>query len=168
MSVSTRNPLNMIGGNLNSGAPRTGEFPMIRGGAICAAVMSGNIRPQADFTAIAPGVVASGGNILFYSGAGRLNSVAIMQNVLALSGVAINFYDQATLGASGTSVSGLRVIAVIGGPGGVSGQLYVPGDPWLVDVPFTSGLCVNAPSGAPGFIVSYTPEVPPNALGGNP
>jgi hypothetical protein len=76
------------------------------------------------------------------------------------SGIRGVFYDSQTVYGSGVGGSGARIVGAFNGPGGVSGQQFIPGVPINFDVPFSSGLCVAAPSGVPGFTLTYTPEVP--------
>lgn len=157
MSVSTRNPLRMAGANLASGNVNTGELSFNRGGAQAGCFYSGAFLQG---TAAAPGSLGSGGNYLLVSGAGRLNTVAIHQNIQVLSGVAITFYDSAVIKLSGVAVSasGQRILTTTIAPGGVSGQQTLSNVNMQVDAPFQSGLCVEALSGAPGFTWTYTPE----------
>jgi len=173
MSVSTKSPLSTVGGQLYSGAPRTGEFQHVRGGALSVSVQSGSLLTTAAFTTCAPGAVASGGHILFFSGAGRLNNVLPINTVQ--SGAPVFFYDAAALAASGTSVSGQRVLGVLPTPHQaymVAGFQSGGGNPpwqWRydMDTPYTSGLCAAIPSGCPGFTVNFTPEVIPPTPYGN-
>lgn len=178
MSITTRNPLRMVGGNLSSGWPATGEVPMTRGGQQTACVYSGAI--VMGVTACPTGSLSSGGSVLVISGAGRLNTftalfpagVALAGNGEqgVLSGISIVAYDSAI-----TARSGLFSDATIGESGRkilyswypsrlMSGTSPVgPGySPVAVDAPYFSGLCVMALSGSPGFLVTYTPEVTPN------
>lgn len=142
-----------------SGDVGTGQLLVTTGGGRTACVWSGSLLTNAALTG-APGAVQSGGHVLLYSGAGRLDSVVPHQNVLTMSGVAITFYDAGAITISGVSYSGQRVLAVVGAPGGVSGQLFLNGpSPFPIGMPFSSGLCVAAASGTTGFTVSYTPEV---------
>jgi hypothetical protein len=167
MSVSSIRPLNVVGSQLYSGGPRTGEFQSCRGGALAASIYSGGILAQSFYAPTAPTVLASGNQFLFLSGAGRLNSV--MPINANQSGALITFYDAGALAPSGAAITGLKIIGVIPlvqQPYFVAGWQSGGGSPpfnwrYEFDAPFSSGLCVSAPSGAPGFIVNYTPEVIP-------
>lgn len=161
MSIPTKNPCFLSYSPRSSGDVQTGEIQEVRGGGRCAAVWSGSILTNAALTA-APGACQSGGNILLFSGAGRLNSYFQHQSVLALSGVPVFFYDAGALALSGTSVSGQKIIGVLNQPQGQSGQFTAAGAIVNCDMPFNSGLCVSAASGTPGFTVSWTPEVNSN------
>ena len=143
-----------VAGASASGDPQTNEVATTRGGSRTACVWSGSILTNAALTG-APGAVQSGNSILFYAGAGRLNTVFQHQAILTLSGVAVTFYDAGAVTASGTSVSGQRFLGILNSPGGVSGQLTLQA-PFDFGTPFTSGLCASAPSGTPGFTLSYT------------
>ena len=176
MSVTSRSPLRMAGANINSGNLNTGEVNWTRGGAVRASVYSGALTMSGGgYSAL-----SSGGQILLFSGAGRLNSftalfpagVALAGNgvIGILSGLPIVAYDSVVLARSGLFLDGL--IAESGRPilytwhtsQMLSGGLLMlnndaPGYvPIQVDVPFNSGLCVMAISGSPGFVITYTPE----------
>ncbi len=157
MSQPTAKPCFIAGTPRSSGDVATGEVTITRGGGRTACVWSGSLLTNAALGG-APGAVQSGGNILLFSGAGRLNSVLQHQGVLTLSGVAVTFYDAGTITASGTSVSGQRFLAILNAPQGQSGQFTNPGIPTAIDMPFSSGLCVSMCSGTPGISVSYTVE----------
>jgi hypothetical protein len=99
-------------------------------------------------------------HVLLASGAGRLNTVVLINSQLALSGVNLVFYDSAVPGLSGPGTyanSGYRVLASVAGPQGQSGQFTLNG-PTTFDMPYTSGLCVCATSGVIGFSASWIPE----------
>lgn len=165
MSVNTRNPLRTVGGNLYSGGPNTGELTYARAGAITACIWSGALAPS--LTGCPAGAVTSGGHTQLWSGAGRLNT--IIPHALLTSGQSVTFYDAGAITVSGVSVSGQRFIGLI--PVTMRAPLVaLSGNQTLsvawqdqisVDMPFSSGLCVSAASGAPGFTVSFTPEVIP-------
>ncbi len=161
MSLSTRNPLRLVGGNLNSGFAGTGEVMWTRGGQQTATIYSGIIA-GAGLTA-APGAVNVGSDTLFFSGAGRLNTIIPL---VQASGAAVVFYD-AVAPVSGGPIyaSGHKQLGVLpantlqGGAGyGVfgAGPLNIP-----VDVPFFSGLCAGIRSGCAAFTISFTPETNP-------
>lgn len=158
MSLSTRSPLRLIGGVVNSGFPATNEVMWTRGGMHAATVYSGGaLSPGSGF--IGAGVKVAD-HILLASGAGRLNTVVNINSVLALSGVSLVFYDSAVPGLSGPGTytnSGYRVLASVNGPQGQSGQFTTNGA-FHFDMPYTSGLCVCACSGVAGFSASWIPE----------
>jgi hypothetical protein len=164
MSTPVKNPTFLAGTPRSSGDVQTGEVSWTRGGNRTSCVWSGSLLTNAALTG-APGAVQSGGQILLFSGAGRLNSVVVHQ--FMQSGQPVWFYDAAGPTVSGVSVSGQRIIAVVPGtspanPGVASGQFQVSVQ-WShylqPDAPFQSGLCAGAASGSPGFTVSYIPEV---------
>ena len=162
MSLTTRNPVRFIGGNLNSGYANTGEVAFTRGGQLTFSAYSGGMGLQIGSGGIPPPtgaahVLADHGRL--FSGAGRLHTVIPHQ---ALSGVAITFYDGAAPAVSGVGlwrVSGLSVLGTVPANSFLAfGTLGGP-MPIALDVPFFSGLCVNASSGTPGFTCTFTPEV---------
>lgn len=162
MSVSTNSPLRVGGAVINSGFPNTGEVPVTNGGMQNACVWSGALAPS---LAGAPaGSVTSGGHIQLWSGAGRLNK--IIPHSIMTSGQPVWFYDAGTITASGISVSGQKIIGFVpprsrGGLALASGAIDTVvswQDVIDLQMPFTSGLCVAAASGAPGFSISFTPE----------
>jgi hypothetical protein len=174
MSISTRNPLKMVGGTLQSGFANTGEVPFTRGGQATGTVYSGAIAMGT--AAAGTGALASGGSILFISGAGRLNSftalfpagVALAGNGEAgvISGASIVLYDSAITARSGVYTdgtigeSGRKILFAWYPPRILSGMApnTFSFDPKPLDIPFFSGLCAMALSGATGFAISYTPE----------
>lgn len=158
MSLTTRVPLRLIGGVVNSGFPATNEVMWTRGGMQTATIFSGGLlSPGSGF--IGAGVKVAD-HVLLASGAGRLNTVVNINAQLALSGVSLVFYDSAVPALSGPNTftnSGYRVLASINGPQGQSGQFLTNG-PIHFDMPYTSGLCVCATSGVTGFSASWVPE----------
>lgn len=160
MSVLTRAPLRMAGANMTSGSPNTGEMSWTQGGAQVVSqsgMFSGN--PDGGIT-----IVGSGQ-------AGRLNMVVIHNlpgTLWAQSGIKIDFWDggasPALTSGGPFAASGHKLIATYNAPTGLSGQpsAAVGVQPPL-GMPFTNGLFARAGSGAPGFSVSYSPEVP-NAI----
>ncbi len=162
MSVSTRNPIRMIGGQPFSGGPNTGEFQHVRGGSVAVSFYSGAVAPGVTG---GQGAVAVGSDVMIYSGAGRLNSV--MPHVQMVSGLAVFFYDGiAAISGGPLAASGHQIIGVIpptyGGSFVSGGAVPAPtGQPINIDMPFRNGLCFNSRSGQPGFTLSYTPEVVP-------
>lgn len=162
-ATPTKSPCFVAGTNRASGDVGTGELQTVRGGGRCACVLSGSLLVTPNVGG-PPGITSSGGHILFFSGAGRLNSV--LPQVTMSGGLAVYFYDAATLAPSGTSVSGQKIIGVIPAftmvaLSGAGAQVPFTGQPFNVDMPFTSGLCAAIPSGTPGFTVSWTPEAAP-------
>lgn len=118
----------------------------------------------------APGAVATGSDVLVFSGAGRLDTVLVHQHT-GHSGalLPIVFYDAATAVSGGPIyTSGHKLVAfapllvnLLSGALPVSGQnsAYAPpGLPQQVSWPFLSGLCFNSRSGQPGFSVAWTAE----------
>lgn len=165
MSVTTRNPLTMVGTVMNSGFPNTREIRYTDGGELTACVWSGGLAPST--AGCTSGAVSSGNNVLIYAGAGRLHK--ILPHSIMTSGLGATFYDAAAPSASGVSVSGQKFIAFI--PPRSRGQLALGSgsvdtvvswqDQIVVNMPFSSGLAVSCVSGAPGFTVSFTPETNP-------
>ena len=165
MSLSTRSPLRMAGANLSSGTPDTGEVHMTRGGKQTAVIWSGALNP--NLTGAPTGAVASGNNAQLWSGGGRLHTV--MPHQFLNSGQPVFFYDAGAITVSGVSISGQKLIGII--PNSMRAPLAVISgqvqstvawqDQIVLDMPFTSGLCVSAASGAPGFTCSFTPELNP-------
>jgi hypothetical protein len=179
MSTPVKAPHVIAGTPRSSGDVQTGEIPFTRGGGRTATVYSGAI---AMGVTAAPGALVSGGSILVFSGAGRLNSftalwpagVALAGNGenACVSGQPIVAYDAATLAGSGLHTDGK--IATLGAKilfswcppkqlaSGVTNESFAQRYlPQPLDVPFQSGLCVLAMSGSPGFTVTFTPEVAP-------
>lgn len=180
MSVGTRNPLRMQGANV-SGQISTNELLFTRGGLQTACVYSGAIAM--GVTACPTGALSSGGSVLITSGAGRLNTftalypagVALAGNGAnaVISGQPIVLYDSAITARSGVltdqtiAESGRKILYAWAPPNLVaSGSVVLtPRDvfgPQRLDVPFFSGLCAMALSGAVGFVVSFTPEIVPS------
>ncbi len=167
MSLTTRAPLRVTGANVNSGFPNTGEINVSDGGERTACVWSGSLLTNASLTGCPTGAVTSGGHILLWTGAGRLNRV--YAHDMLTSGLAVTFYDAAAISVSGVSVSGQRFLGKI--PARSRGTLAVASgsvdtvvswdDILNFQMPFSSGLCVAAASGAPGFTASFTPETNP-------
>lgn len=163
MSVSTRSPSRMLGAQPNSGSPNTGEFLQVRGGAQKAVIWSGSLLVNSAAFGGVPGGVSSGGHILIWSGAGRLNSV--LPHTTMVSGIPVFFYDAVGPTISGVSVSGQNLLGVLPTPY----QPYLVSGatpPWQwnypLDAVFLSGLCAAIPSGTPGFTVTFTPDTSPN------
>jgi hypothetical protein len=168
MSLSTRNPLRMLGATNNSGCPNTGELQMTLGGAQRACVFSGmpsgayagGVAPQAGAYLI------SGADAVIYSGPGRIKD--IMLHTQMISGLPIYFYDANTVVSGGPFAASGHCIVAIGpatwspaaaasGAGATSITPYT-GAPYSFDIPFNNGLCVDVKSGQPGFTVVFTPE----------
>lgn len=153
MSIPVVNPHIIAGSPRSSGDIQTGEIPWTRGGGRVVSV-SGTFSGNPD------------GSVGLASGiAGRLANVVLHNtpgNPWSQSGIVVQFYD-AALPVSGAPLqaSGHKLLAVLNGPVGHSGQLSQTGK-FEIDMPFQSGLFARAASGAPGFTVSITPEVVPN------
>lgn len=173
MSISTRSPTRVVGGNINSGAPLTGEQSFTLGGDFAATIWSGMVSGMS--LAGAPGAVcgvntAGGADVLFFSGAGRLKDVLVFNIAAPVSGGEVQFYDAGVVTSGGPfAASGHKIIGIIPpgtgvGPAGASGQAQVFVNQVLAfDMPFTSGLCANVVSGAPGFTVTWDPETIPQS-----
>ena len=161
MSQPTANPCYVAGTTRASGSLQTGEVNITRGGGRTACVWSGSLLTNAALTG-AFGAVQSGGQILLFSGAGRLNNVIVHQLTSGETNP-VWFYDAGAITVSGRSVSGQRIIGTIPQLTGtlISGNIQAPIFQMKLDLdmPFSSGLCVGAASGTPGFTVSFTPEV---------
>ncbi len=163
MSLTTRSPLRMLGGLNNSGFADTGEIRMTQGGEQTACIWSGNLLTNASLTGAPAGAVTSGGHTQLWSGPGRLHKI-IAHDILT-SGQPVTFYDAGAITVSGISVSGQKFIgriparsrATLALASGALDTAVAWQDVITVDMPFTSGLCVAAASGAPGFSVSFTP-----------
>ena len=170
MSVTTRNPLRMVGATLHSGGVNTAEEQGTLGGSMRATIFSG-MPSGAGAGGVAPATgamvngvnTAGGADTLIYAGAGRLKDVLLHASYPSLSGITLQFYDAGGAVTSGGpfAASGHAVVASIPGPYGVSGQQAVQIGPIGFDVPFNSGLAVHVTSGHPGFTVTFTPEVNP-------
>lgn len=168
MSVANRNPLTMAGAQIFSGGPRTGEMQFVRGGALAGslysgALFSGTTQPVASIGAVQ---LSNGGEMLFWSGAGRLNSVLTHAVQSTQSGTPIIFYDSAVLTSGAPfAASGHKILSVVNAPStapasGISISTAIPGR-IEVDMPFASGLSVHVASGCVGFTATWTPEVVP-------
>lgn len=145
MSVTSRNPLRMAGAAVNSGNVNTGEVGFTTGG--------GQV-----YSAGLSGITV---DTLIFSGAGRLNNISVLTNLV--SGRAVVFYDGAVATSGGPfALSGHKVLATI--PTGWRESGYVntlsqAGSVLPVQMPFQSGLiAANQASGAVGWSVSFTPE----------
>ncbi len=170
MAWQTKNPERILGGNPVSGGVNTGEQQHVRGGSYKAVVLSGALTPivvggSPGITVPVVAVAALSMNAVLFSGAGRLNSILPHQQLT--SGLPVYFYDAAS-SVSGLNVSGQSITALIPPTwigGAVSGYpsngMPWNGEPIRPDMPFYSGLCVSAPSGTPGFVVSWTPDTVP-------
>lgn len=152
----------MVGGNVNSGAPNTGEVPMTRGGQFVAALYSGNVVSGGNLVSIVNllGVKTAGSDVMLVSGAGRLNTIMPYTNA---PGTAVTIYDAADVASGGPFVtSGHRPLAIVPGwpqNGAISGAGPFP---IPVDMPFSSGLCIALKSGVNLFSLSYTVETNPS------
>lgn len=183
MGLRSKRPLRYAGAQMDSGWVDTGELRTNRGGEKTATVYSGAI---AAGTLGAPGGVASMGSVLVVSGPGRLNNftanwpagVALAGNGenACISGQPIIAYDSVTVARSGVltdgmlAESGRKVLFAWCPPkqlaSGVTNESFAARyQPQQIDAPFFNGLCVLALSGAPGYTLSYTPEVGRSGLG---
>lgn len=182
MGLMSLNPTRIMGGANTSSTPYTGEIPFTRGGQATACVYSGAIAM--GVAAAGTGALSSGGSVLFVSGAGRLNSfTAIWPAGVALagngeggciSGQPIVVYDSAITARSGVltdstiAESGRKVLFTWCPPkqlaSGVTNESFAARFlPIPLDIPYFSGICAMALSGAPGFNLNYTPEQQPTA-----
>ena len=167
MSVQTRSPLKVLGGNANSGNVNTNEQIITQGGGQAMSIYSGNAVLSGALTAAycpAGAATGTGYDVLLFSGAGRLKDVFTHQQT---SGVAITFYDAGVVSSGGPfAASGTKIVAVVPANtfgGGPAGSLFGAGPSVLgFDIPFQSGLAVALKSGQPGFTVTFWPEVNPN------
>lgn len=130
----------------------------VRGGTQTSSIFSGAVAP--GIAACISGVTVVGSDVCLYSGAGRLNTLLIHQNMLS-GNTAIFFYDSAVPVSGGPiALSGHKVVFAF--PTGLtlaSGNVQQqPSWPVSIDMPFQSGLCVNSRSGQPGFTAVWTPE----------
>ena len=177
MALTTRNPLRFAGAVVNSGHVDDGYVGFTKGGQRTACVYSGAI---AMGTAASPtGALSSGGSILIASGQGRVNTfTALWPAAVALagngenaviSGQPIVLYDSAITARSGVftdatiSESGRKILYSWYPPKLVaSGALVLSPrgafDVNHLDIPYFSGLCVMALSGATGFNIGFTPD----------
>jgi hypothetical protein len=170
MSISTRSPLRVAGGNVNSGNVYTGEQNFTLGGGQSATIFSGMVSGVLiNGAGVVPNTTSQGADVQFYSGAGRLKDVLVL-TPSAISGGRVIFYDAGVATSGGPfAASGHKIVGQIPqgfgfGPGGTSGVPLVGGGQALgFDFVFNSGLCANMVSGAPGFTVTWTPETNPQA-----
>lgn len=155
MAIPVPTPCMVAGTPRSSGDVQTGEINTTQGGGRTFMRMSGII----------------GGDVLIYSGAGRLNNILVINNLQ--SGQSVLFYDSSVATSGGPfATSGHRVVGVIPpvwreGASGIINTLSAPGQSLFPEMPFQSGLvaaCVA--SGCPGFTVSYTVETNQNFLSG--
>lgn len=149
------------------------------GGFQTATMYSGAVAPGLTG---AYGAVATGSDVLLFSGPGRLDSITLNPAGGAgatvspmFSGVAlpIIFYDAGTVSSGGPfSASGHKIIGftpavatlvaglpVNSGPSQLPGQDLLGGIVHQIGVPFMSGLAFNSRSGQLGFTVAWTPEI---------
>lgn len=159
MSIASRNPVRMAGAVVNSGDCNTGELLWTHGGGRTMGMFSGALlQGSGGTTPVAGGTT---GHAVWFSGAGRLNSLFFHQ---AISGVAMQFYDSAVVARSGVATiqeSGRKVLWVTPANNfNVAGTLQWP-DKVDIDMPFQSGLALSYPSGCPGVTWTITPETNP-------
>lgn len=153
MSTPITKPAFVAGTNASSGSVQTGQLTFVRGGGRSFSVYSGN-----------------GADTLIYSGAGRVDSFVMHQQLT--SGQAAFCYDGAVVISGGPfPLSGHKLLFATpptwaGGVASTSGSaLAFTSTSVNVGMPFQSGLCISARSGCPGFTLSYTPEVSANFAG---
>jgi hypothetical protein len=108
-------------------------------------------------------VSASGGHVVIWSGAGRLNTVYPHQ---IISGVASFLYDSNVVARSGVGTISESGYTILGGTpantiGAFGNSLGGGPLPTVFDVPFAHGLALSLPSGAPGVTVVFSPEINP-------
>lgn len=128
-------------------------------GTVAAALFSGAVAPG---LAAAPGAVAVGSDVLFFSGGGRLAAVIPHQAVFTLSGVGVSFYDSSVPVSGGPiPASGhIPLGGITAGAGqSLSGAVTPANTPIPIGTPFQSGLCYNSRSGQTGITVVWTPNV---------
>ncbi len=143
-------PLILAGTNVESGTPNTGQIMQTLGGSRTFSAYSGlSLADQSVWV-----------------GAGRLDSAAYAgpSANTAASGIAIVFYDAAialpfpSLSGGNPGVSGAKLLGVLL-PTITNSGAKLRSDRQEFGVAFTSGLCVQATSGAPPYVVSFTPVV---------
>ena len=142
------NPDIKAGTLLFSGQPNTGQV----------SASFGSTHTNSQFS----GLVAADQRL--WLGAGRLEYAQAMPSAdFSASGTPVVFYDAAVatplaiapgpINASGHRVLGVLRARVVNSGWTTAGNIN------RFDAVFTSGLCVSNASGAPGFIVSFTPVV---------
>lgn len=156
MSTPVQKPAYVGGTNASSGSVQTGQLTLVRGGGRSFSQFSGAL--------ITNSALSGGGEIMIYSGAGRLDS-CIMHNQLS-SGLVATFYDAAIATSGGPfPLSGHKILFVTpptwaGGTASTSGSaLAFNPNAVLIGQPFQSGLVVNIRSGNPGWTIDFSPEV---------
>lgn len=162
MSQPTKSPCFIAGTPRSSGDPFTGELLNAHAGGRTATLYSG-LPSGSIYTdglgAVRTASTANGGDLLLWSGAGRLNSLLV--HTLAVSGQNAIFYDASVATSGGPfQASGHRIIGIL--PtywSGANDRWYATAQPMTIDMPFSSGLCVRTQSGVPGFTASFSVEV---------
>ena len=162
MSTPINKPAFAAGVNTSSGSVQTGQLTFVLGGGRSFSQFSGALLSNS--------VLSGGGEILIYSGPGRLDSCVMHTQMI--SGQSAVIYDAAVATSGGPfPLSGHKILFVTpptwaGGVASTSGSAltYNPA-PAPISMPFQSGLCCNIRSGVPGFTLSYTPEVSANFVG---
>ena len=115
----------------------------------------------APFFTAAPGAFNVAADVMFFSGAGRLDTVSV--NTPTTSGTPLVFYDaSAPISGGPAAASGHKFLCSIplfpaGAASGVAPSVQ-PGTPITIGIPFQSGLCCRTTSGQPTFTVCWTPE----------
>jgi len=166
MSVVHRNPQRLAMANLDSGSVDTGRLPYTEAGTQYAVIWSGGLAPA---TGGRLSTIASGNQVLLFSGGGSLDSVVPHRQMQ--SGQPVYFYDAASLAASGVGISGMLILGRVPPTHNEGAWSGLALQEWrhrlIFSTPFYSGLCASAPSGAPGFTVTWTPE-PRGVASGTP
>jgi hypothetical protein len=125
------------------------------GGLNTTCIYSGAVAPTVIST---PGTVATGSDVLLFSGPGRFDGGFVHQNLT--SGQAIFFYDGAAAVSGGPiAASGHIVLGVLNPAVSLISGAYNADRGGLIPfgTQFNSGLCVASKSGQPGFTASWTP-----------
>lgn len=150
--LPTAKPLVMVGSNLESGTPNTGQLPFTQGGSRVACVFSG----------------AAGGDANLWVGGGRLDKAQLHPwAVSVMSGKPVIFYDAAAAVSGGPlPASGHKIVGVLAFDTNAADQIgsglatgSQGGKVREFGFVFTSGLCCTGTSGQPGFSVSFTPVI---------
>lgn len=145
----TAKPTVLAGTVLESGTPNTGQILQTVGGTHTVSYYSGSLTDR---------------NI--WVGAGRLDLAlfAAPHSARAASGIPIIFYDGAVngglppLSGGNLAASGNKILGVLL-PSVTASGTTIYGERRLFGTVFTSGLTVQALSGAPPFAVCFTPVV---------
>jgi len=146
--LPTAKPVVLVGTNVESGTPNTGQIPYTLGGSKTFSLFSGT----------------AGGDALIQAGGGRLDAAAFVQgSILALSGQNVIFYDSAVAVSGGPiAASGHKIIGCLGtgAPYKIasSGDMFIAnGNVQPMGFVYTSGLCYQSRSGVMAWNCSFTP-----------